>query len=212
MPQQNAAGAASPESAASFVEAHRRLLADSSIQFELAAYKRQEPPAWLRWLGEFLETIFPVLRVLFWVGVAALALYILYVVARRLSGSTWPWAKKAPEEDQEESWRPAEAPARALLRDADALAAEGRFSEAAHLLLFRSIEDIESRRPKLVRPALTSRDIAGTPELPSGPKQAFSTIVMLVERSLFGGRMLGEQDWGECRTAYESFAFAGAWR
>ena len=212
MPQQNAAGAASPESAASFAEAHRRLLADSSIQFELAAYKRPEPPAWLRWLGEFLETIFPVLRILFWVGVAALALYILYVVARRLSGARWLWAKQAPGEDLEESWRPAAAPARALLREADALAADGRYSEAAHLLLFRSIEDIESRRPKLVRPALTSRDIAGAPELPSEPKQAFSTIVMLVERSLFGGHRLGEQDWRECRTAYESFAFAGAWR
>ena len=212
MPQQNAVGAATPESAASFAEAHRRLLADSSIQFDLAPYKQPEPPAWLRWLGEALEAIFPVLKILFWVGVAALALYILYVVARRLSGSQWPWAKKPPREDQEESWRPAEAPARALLREADALAAEGRFSEAAHLLLFRSIEDIESRRPKLVRPALTSRDIAGAPELPSAPKHAFSTIVMLVERSLFGGRMLGEQDWRECRTAYESFAFAGAWR
>ena len=212
MPQQNAAGAASPESAASFAEAHRRLLADSSIQFELVPYQQPESPAWLRGLGEFLEAIFPVLRILFWVGVAALALYILYVVARRLSGSQWPWAKRAPEEDQEESWRPAEAPARALLREADVLAAEGRFSEAAHLLLFRSIEEIESRRPKLVRPALTSRDIAGAPELPNEPRRAFSTIVKLVERSLFGECMLGEQDWRECRTAYESFAFAGAWR
>ncbi len=212
MPQQNAAAAASPESAASFAEAHRRLLADSSMQFELAAYKQPVPPAWLRWLGDVLEAIFPVLKILFWFGVAALALYILYVVGRRLSGSQWPWAKKAPEEDPEESWRPAEAPARALLREADALAAAGSFSEAAHLLLFRSIEDIESRRPKLVRPAFTSRDIAGAPELPTEPRRAFSTIVMLVERSLFGGRRLGEQDWRECRTAYETFAFAGAWR
>lgn len=212
MPQQEAAGAAPTESAASFAEAHRKLLADSSIQFELAPYKPPEPPAWLRWLGDFLEAIFPVLRVLFWIGVAALACYILYVVALRLSGSRWPWAKKASDADPEESWRPTEAPARALLRDADALAAEGRFSEAAHLLLFRSIEDIESRRPKLVRPALTSRDIAGAPDLPSGPKHAFSTIVMLVERSLFGGRTLGEPDWRECRAAYETFAFAGAWR
>jgi hypothetical protein len=212
VPQQNAAAAASPESAASFAEAHRRLLADSSMQFELAAYKQPVPPAWLRWLGDVLEAIFPVLKILFWFGVAALALYILYVVGRRLSGSQWPWAKKAPEEDPEESWRPAEAPARALLREADALAAAGSFSEAAHLLLFRSIEDIESRRPKLVRPAFTSRDIAGAPELPTEPRRAFSTIVMLVERSLFGGRRLGEQDWRECRTAYETFAFAGAWR
>jgi hypothetical protein len=212
VPQQNAAAAAFPESAASFTQAHGRLLADGSIQFQLAPYKPPQPPAWLRWLGDFLQAIFPVLEVLFWIGVAALALYILYVVGRRLSGSQWPWEKKAPAEDPEESWRPAAAPARALLKEADTLAAEGRFSEAAHLLLFRSIEDIESRRPKLVRPALTSRDIAGAPELPGEPRRAFSTIVMLVERSLFGGRRLDEPDWRECRTAYETFAFAGAWR
>jgi hypothetical protein len=212
LPQQNAAAAASPDGAAAFAQAHRRLLADRSIQFDLPPYKQPEPPGGLRWLGEFLQAIFPVLQVLFWIAVAALALYIVYIIGRRLSGSQWPWQKKAPEEDPDEDWRPAEAPARALLREADGLAAEGRFSEAAHLLLFRSIEDIQARRPKLVRPALTSRDIASAPELPSGPRTAFSTIVMLVERSLFGGRGLGEQDWRECRTAYESFAFAGAWR
>ena len=212
MPQQSAAGAASTESAASFPEAHRKLLADSSIQFDLAPYKPSEPPAWLRWLLESIEAALPVLKLLFWAGVAALAFYILYVLAQRLRGADWPWARRPADPSDDESWRPAEAPARALLAEADALAAAGRFSEAAHLLLFRSIEDIESRRPKLVQPALTSRDIAAAPALPSGPKSAFSTIVMLVERSLFGGRSLGPDDWRDCRQAYETFAFAEGWR
>jgi hypothetical protein len=175
-------------------------------------YKPPEPPAWLRWLGDFLEAAGPVLQWIFWIGVGLLALYILYVVAMRLTGADWRWRRKQAQADEGEAWRPAEAPARALLREADALAEAGRFSEAAHLLLFRSIEDIDSRRPQLVRPALTSRDIAGAPDLPAEPKRAFATIVGLVERSLFGGRDLAEPDWRECRSAYERFAFAGAWR
>ncbi len=212
MPQEAGAGAASKGDAASFAEAHRKLLADDTIQFQLAPFRPEPPPEWIRWLGEALQAAFPVLRVLFWIGIAALALYILCVVAMRLSGSDWRWGKRTQAADDGSDWRPAEAPARALLREADALAAEGRFSEAAHLLLYRSIEDIESRRPRLVRPALTSRDIASAPDLPSAPRRAFSTIVLSVERSLFGGRSLGKQDWHECRAAYESFAFAEGWR
>ena len=212
MPQQTPAQAASTESGASFVEAHRKLLADSSIQFDLAPFKPTEPPAWLRWLAEFLVNALPVIRILFWIAVAALALYILYVVAMRLSGSEWPWARKKQAGPEEESWLPEEAPARALLLEADTLASAGRFADAAHLLLFRSIEEIEARRPRLVRPALTSRDIANAPQLPGGARTAFWTIVQMVETSLFGGRQLGEGDWRECRAAYEEFAFAGSWR
>ena len=35
-----------------------------------------------------------------------------------------------------------------LAREADALAAEGRFAEAIHHLLLRSVEDIGRRRPR----------------------------------------------------------------
>lgn len=198
---------------ADFAEAHRDLLADSSIQFHLSEFQPPQVPEWLRWLGQFLVEIFPLLRVMFWVAVAAAALLILYVVARRLAGATWPWQRQRPEPGEPaEEWRPEEGPARALLEEADRLADDARYSEAAHLLLFRSIEEIDSRRPKVVRPALTSRDIAGAPTIPPGPRSAFSTIVALVERSLFARRELEERDWRQCRAAYQSFAFAEAWR
>ena len=212
MPQQTAAEAASTESGASFAEAHRKLLADSSIQFEMAPFKQPEPPAWLLWLFEFLAGAGPVVQILFWAGVAALAIYLVYLVAMRVSGGEWPWRRNGGAPAEEESWQPEEMPARALLREADALAAAGRFADAAHLLLFRSIEEIEARRPRLVRPALTSRDIANAPQLPGEARSAFWKIVAMVETSLFGGRDLGEGDWRECRQAYEEFAFAGAWR
>ena len=41
--------------------------------------------------------------------------------------------------------------ARRWLEEADALAGKGQFEEAVHLLLYRSIEDIEKQRPDLLR-------------------------------------------------------------
>jgi hypothetical protein len=131
---------------------------------------------------------------------------------RRLAGADWPWRRREPTEEEGEDWRPDEAPARALLGQADALAGRGLFAEAAHLLLFRSIADLDERKPGLVRPALTSRDIAGLDDIPSRPRGAFARIAMLVEHSLFARRPLAEGDWRECRAAYEEFAFAEAWR
>lgn len=196
----------------SFAEAHGKLLADHRIQFDLGAYAPPRVPAWLQALVDFLGDAFPVLRVLFWVLVALAAAVILSLIANRLWGVELPWRRVRSAPADAEPWRPAEAPARALLKEADVLAAQGRYSEAAHLLLHRSIADIDARRPRLVRPALTSRDIARADDIPGGPREAFAAIVAAVERSLFGGRALGEADWRDCRESYEKFAFAGAWR
>ena len=204
-------GPAAPGGDAAFAAAHRELLADSAIQFDLPRFQPPEIPAWLRWLGEFMSAEHPILRVLIWVVIIAVAALLLFLIARRLWGVDWPWRRKG-EEAADESWRPEEAPARQLLGEADALAERGLFSEAAHLLLFRSIEDIDSRHPELLRPALTSRDIAGLPAIPDRPRTAFARIAMLVERSLFARRPLEQGDWRDCRAAYEEFAFAEGWR
>jgi hypothetical protein len=197
---------------AQFAEAHARLLADRAIQFNLPTPVPPRIPVWLRELAHFLDWASPVLRILFWAGLAALGLFLLYLIGRRILGGEWTWRRAKIESAEDSGWRPAEAPARALLHDADALAAGGRFAEAAHLLLFRSIDEIESRRPSLVRPALTSRDIAAAQPIPEGARNAFSAIVSTVEMSLFGGRDLALTDWRSCREAYERFAFAEAWR
>ena len=138
-----------------FAEAHRQLLADPTIQFALP---RPDPPAeapdWLRALG-------PVLQVLFWIAVAGFVLFMLYLLVQRLSGREWSWRRRGGEDAPEASWRPEAGEARELLGEADVLAARGLYSEAARLILYRSIEDIDDKRPDLVRPALTSRDICG---------------------------------------------------
>ena len=74
----------------------------------------------------------------------------------------------------EEDWAPEEAGARSWLEEADALAREGRFAEAIHHLLFRSIEDIANRRPAVVRPALTSRELAASDGIPGRARDLFA--------------------------------------
>ncbi|HEV2816125.1 MAG TPA: hypothetical protein VGW40_02735 [Allosphingosinicella sp.] len=198
-----------PTGGDAFAEAHRRLLGDGTIQFDLPSVNQPPPqPA-----PDFSGTL-PFLKAFFWIAVAAIALFLLYLIVQRLTGAQWPWWRRAEAEEEPAAanWRPEAREARGLLGEADALAAEGRFSEAARLLLFRSIADIDSRRPDLVRPALTSRDIAALDAIPGRPRSAFGRIAMLVERSLFAARPLAAGDWQDCRAAYEEFAFAEGWR
>jgi hypothetical protein len=189
-----------------FEDAHRQLLADSSIQFELRRPDRVEINPQVP--GEGWDPS-PIIETIFWVVLAIGALALLYMIVRRLPAFR---RRRRGGEEEAVPWHMEEEPARQLLGEADALAAQGRYSEAAHLLLHRSIEEIDHRRPDTVRKALTSRDIASLPVLPPSPAQSFGRIVRAVERSLFGGRELTAADWEECRDAYGRFAFAGEWQ
>ena len=118
----------------------------------------------------------------------------------------------APADADGDDWRPDAAQARDLLAEADALAAAGRFGDAAHLLLGRSLEDIASRRPGLLRPALTARAIAAENDLPGGARGAFNRIVAVVEQALWARRPIDAGDWTDARASYEDFAFGPHWR
>ena len=160
-------------------------------------------------LGRLLKAAAPVLEGLFWTGVAAAVLLILYLIARELGFIRWrPQRKKGV---AGVSYQPDAALARSLLADADALASEGRFAEAVHVLLQRSIDDMRTRRPRAIAASLTSRDIENLPALPETVRPAFGAMARLVEHSLFAGRSVGQPDFVLARSAYEAFAFPGAW-
>lgn len=195
-----------------FEDAHRELLEDRSIQFELLPVERPEPPPTsVRLDSGFPQSAEPgaVPQIIFWIVIGLAAAGLLYLIVARLVARRRGERTAEPAEPE---WQVAEEPALELLGDADALAAQGRYSEAAHLLLHRSIEEIDRRRPAAVRKALTSRDIARLPAIPPSPAQAFASIVRTVERSLFGGRALDAGDWRQCRDAYQRFAFAREWQ
>ena len=214
--------------------AHQALKADSSIQFSLQPAPPPQAPQWLRdalqWLGEALQPVARLLRwigsfmpdaqyarILLWTVLLAALLGLVLMVVRRIRDGAWslPRRRRAVAvsvEAEEEVWSPDAAPARSWLREADALAAQGLYAEAVHHLLFRSIEDIGRRRPRLVRPALTSRELAAAEALPPPARSLFARIAALVEHSLFGGRPVEAGDWTEARTAYADLVLPGTWR
>ncbi|WP_374470640.1 DUF4129 domain-containing protein [Phenylobacterium sp.] len=200
------AGAAGQDLAA----AHKALLDTPGIQFDFQRVVPPEPPTWLDDLVRLLSALAPFVKPVFWVLVIAGAALILWFVVAEVAGLKLGSRKRQAAGATD--WRPDAAHARALLDDADRLAAEGRFGEAIHLLLFRSIDDLAGRRPGLVRPALTSRDIARLDALPGEARAAFARIAEAVERSFFGGRSVGQDEFRAARADYEAFAFAGAWR
>ncbi len=195
--------------------AHRSLLRERGVQFDFPDYAPPPPPqipSWLEALARLLELLGPVLKWVFIGGLVLAAALVLFFIGRELFYARMPKRKPKVTKEAEDDWRPTEQAARTLLDDADRLAAEGRFDEAVHLLLFRSIEDISARRPRLVRPALTSRDLARAEGLPGEARRAFSAIAAAVERSFSGGRAVDAAGFTECRRAYEAFALPGAWR
>lgn len=176
-----------------------------------------QPPEWLKSLfkalGDFFQWSAPAVKPLLWIGAALLLIFILYhfvpAFARWVDGL---WFRRKHGGAEEEAVGQAEAgAARALLAEADALAAEGRFGEAVHLLLYRSVEDIEGRRPGLVRPAMTSRHLAEARDLPAAARGAFSRIARAVEISLFGGRSIDADAWQQCRGAYAELTVPKNW-
>lgn len=217
-----------------FSQAYRAVRTDSSIQFNLTPPETAAKlPAWLgdvlSFIGRMLEHVghfFTWLlsflpgaayaRAILWVVLGAGAAALVWALYNRLRHGEWrlrmPRRTAAADLDIAPEWAPAEAGARSWLEEADALAREGRFAEAIHHLLFRSIEDIARRSPALVRPALTSRELAAADGIPGSARELFARIARLVERSLFGGRRVGEKDWQTARQAYSDFALPTAWR
>jgi len=151
----------------------------------------------------------PVFQILFYGIMAAAVLYILYLILSAIIMARRNHAPRQDDEDKPEvpSYQPDVETARVILHDADKLAAQGKFGEAVHAILFRSIQDIEDKRPHHVKRSLTSREIAGLSVLSPTARAGFSTIGNLVERSFFGGRTLGADDYEISKSAYKEFAF-----
>lgn len=211
------AGLATSETARESWEAVRD---DSDIQFDPIEIPPIPPrePSWFeealeqffRWLGELfgpfgtaIANAWPVLQ---WVLLAALIAFILYLIARTIGPLARSSAGKKTEEVPE--WQPDRRESLALLEDADRLAAEGRFDEATHLLLQRSVGQIANARPDWVEPSSTARELASLSALPDAARAAFGTIAERVERSLFALRALDRTDWETARAAYAEFALA----
>lgn len=186
----------------------------ADIQFApLPPVRPPETPGWLSALGEALRKLLsPVGEV---IGLSWPVVEVILIVLAVLGLLAIGWRlvvpllhRRNPPREAVAEWSLPRAEALALLEDADRMAAEGRYGEAAHLLLQRSVRHIAEARPHWLLPASTAREIARLPQLPSAARAAFAVIAGRVETSRFARRALTLEDWQAARRAYADFSLA----
>lgn len=126
---------------------------------------------------------------------ALLVIGLAAVLLRERISAPAPTAESRPADE------PEAIPERAILSDADRLAAAGRYAEAVHALLLRTIEALARRVP--VPRALTSREILDRAALPAEARAAFAELVAAVELTRFGGRLAAADDYTRCVTCFD---------
>lgn len=207
----SAAASQTAHQAQSVHQAWRAIRDARDLQFTpLPNWTPAPTPDWVKALIRCLRNLFePVGRALglSWpvmekilIGLLVLGLALLLW---RIGVGLWAMRRPAPAAPE---FHLDAAAARALLDEADALAAQGRFDEATHLLLLRSLEHIAAARPSALTPASTAREIAALDFLSAPARATFGRIAALVEQGRYALHPLGAQDWATARAAYADFA------
>ena len=98
------------------------------------------------------------------------------------------------------------------LLDAEALAAQGRYGEAIHLLLLRTFEVLARRMGSRLAPGMTAREAVARLTLPGSARPALADLVDAAETTTFAGRSASENDYLRCaeRFGVLKSALAGA--
>jgi hypothetical protein len=137
----------------------------------------------------------------YYAAVAAFAIVILYILRDMMPG----WRARGDDGWAEAGAGGVGAPLspEASLADADALAGQGRFVDAMHLLLLRSLAEIRRRLKLEFSDSLTSREIMRRARLPDDGAAALRGIVTRVELSYFGDHPAARPDYEACRARYE---------
>lgn len=92
--------------------------------------------------------------------------------------------------------------------DADELAAQGRFADAIHTLLLRTLHELASQRLVRVTPSMTSREILGRVSLLGEAREALAGLIVAVEQTWFGDDVPQADDYQRCRAQFDRFAAA----
>ena len=178
-------------------QGYRRLIEDATLQLRFPAAAPPPPPpvpsegpSMLANAGD----LFWVVIVVFALTLGAVAVQVIRTRGRPRPASR---ATASPDAPLDAIHVPA-----AVLADADALAAAGRYGAAVHALLLRGVTLIQDNFPRALGPSHTSRDIAALQELPPALRTAFAGIAAHTERAVFAQAALDMQDWTACRALY----------
>mgnify|MGYP003700497277 FL=1 len=184
------------------------VLADSRYQTEMPeAEKLPEPSRFTipPWLAE----------IIFWIVIAlavAMVAYFLFQLGYDLLRDRGAFKRNRdrPGAAAQRVETPVTAAPRAAdphsLAEADRLAAEGRFSEAIHLLLLVALQRLHRELGARVAPAMTGRELLHLPALPGATVAPLTRMVQLSEINHFGGRQAREPDYRAARGDYLAFS------
>jgi hypothetical protein len=92
--------------------------------------------------------------------------------------------------------------------EADELARAGRYAEAIHTLLLRTLIELVRATRTRVPAALTSREILARVPLVPPARAALDALVAAVEVTHFGDEVPGAADYERCRGEFQRFADA----
>jgi hypothetical protein len=142
--------------------------------------------------------------ILLWVLLAVAILVLIVWLLRELLGfSAAAPTPRAPAAEREAALRAVVAQP---LADAEALAAAGRYGEAIHVLLLRTLQALVQRDRIDLPPSLTSREVVAHVRLSTDADAALRALVGAVEVSHFGGEVPGATDWERCLGQFHRFA------
>lgn len=133
-------------------------------------------------------------RLLLWTALAVMVVLAVSWLVRRLS--------RGARDEEVGDGLPAP-PAAIPIASAEALAVEGRWSDAIHALLLETLAAL-SRAARLA-PSLTSREIVERVALPVRARDALAGLVVAVEVSRFGGAPAAEGDYQACLSRFRAF-------
>jgi len=142
----------------------------------------------------------PLAEVLAWVLLGVVLVLLGLWIARAIAERQGKKPEPAPEPLPSGSPVRREPP----LDAAAALAAQGRYAEAVHVLLLQAIRQLAERTRTVLPPSRTSREIARLLPLRDEVREPFWELVRAVEVSLFGGLPVGPDDYQRSLAHYRT--------
>jgi hypothetical protein len=144
---------------------------------------------------------------LLWVLVAVAVVLIGLMLARELSGYEAD-AKAVEKSGATDLERDDAAVVEVPLGNAEVLAGQGRYGEAIHVLLLRTLEELARRVTVRLPRSLTSREILARVSVPDEARVALADLVTAVEVTHFGSHEPSQSDYAACRDRFQRFAAA----
>ena len=138
------------------------------------------------------------------VGVALLAFWFISEFAKSGDDAALP----ASDDKDAKAAAQAHAIIDKPLDDADVLAQQGRYVEAIHTLLLRTLHELARSAMVRVERSHTSREILARVPLLADAREALSVLITYVELTHFGDDPATEADYTKCREQFNRFAHA----